>query len=123
MIRVGADEHGMAGREQQVAPRQIGPEGAGADANRLLAKFECAQKAWQACLDAATDSANVVPYPETLGYEVDALHALGRTSEVQLFRDCNKMSEMTQLHQQISWLRSRLNTAGVGCAPFAPRCK
>jgi Flp pilus assembly protein TadD len=48
-----------------------------AEANRLKAKFACAQKAWQECLDAATAAANVVPYPETLGYEVDAQRALG----------------------------------------------
>ena len=48
-----------------------------ADANRLKAKFSCAQELWQQCLDAATASANVVPYPETLGYEVDAQRALG----------------------------------------------
>ena len=48
-----------------------------ADANRLKAKFSCAQKLWQQCLDAATASATVVPYPETLGYEVDAQRALG----------------------------------------------
>ena len=47
------------------------------EANRLKARFLCALKRWQACLDAATASANVVPYPETLGYEADAQRALG----------------------------------------------
>jgi tetratricopeptide (TPR) repeat protein len=47
------------------------------EANRLKAKFSCALKRWQACLDAATAAANVVPYPETLGYEADAERALG----------------------------------------------
>jgi tetratricopeptide (TPR) repeat protein len=48
-----------------------------ADASRLLARVECALHRWQDCLDDATRSANLVPYPETLGYEVDALRALG----------------------------------------------
>jgi tetratricopeptide (TPR) repeat protein len=47
------------------------------EANRLLARFECALHRWQACLDAAKASADVVPYPEVLGYEVDAQRALG----------------------------------------------
>ena len=47
------------------------------EANKLKAKFLCALKRWQPCLDAATASANVVPYPETLGYEADAQRALG----------------------------------------------
>jgi tetratricopeptide (TPR) repeat protein len=47
------------------------------EANRLKAKYLCAFKRWQECLDAATASANVVPYPETLGYEADAQRALG----------------------------------------------
>jgi len=48
-----------------------------ADAYRRLANFECALKRWQACLDDATASANIVPYPETLGYKADAQTALG----------------------------------------------
>ena len=32
---------------------------------------------WQECLDAAKASADVVPYPEVLGYEADAQRALG----------------------------------------------
>jgi tetratricopeptide (TPR) repeat protein len=53
------------------------------EANKLKAKFLCAQKRWQECLDAATASANVVPYPETLGYEADAQRALGNTAAAQ----------------------------------------
>jgi tetratricopeptide (TPR) repeat protein len=48
-----------------------------ADALRAQARFECALKRWGDCLTHATASANVVPYPETLGYEADAQRALG----------------------------------------------
>lgn len=50
-----------------------------ADASRRLASFECALKRWQPCLNDATASASIVPYPETLGYKVDAQTALGDT--------------------------------------------
>jgi tetratricopeptide (TPR) repeat protein len=42
-----------------------------------LARIACATHQWQACLDAAKASAEVVPYPEVLGYEADAQRALG----------------------------------------------
>jgi tetratricopeptide (TPR) repeat protein len=48
-----------------------------ADALRAQARFECALHRWNDCLTHATASANVVPYPETLGYEADAQRALG----------------------------------------------
>ncbi len=48
-----------------------------ADALRALARFECADHRWQACLEHAVRSADIVPFPETLGYEVDAQRALG----------------------------------------------
>jgi tetratricopeptide (TPR) repeat protein len=48
-----------------------------ADAGRDLARFECALHDWKQCLADAGASAAVVPYPETLGYMVDAQHALG----------------------------------------------
>jgi len=48
-----------------------------ADANRLLARFSCALHDWRTCLGAASAAAAIVPYPETLGYEVDAQRALG----------------------------------------------
>ena len=51
------------------------------DALRFKARFECSLKKWQDCLNDATASANVVPYPETLGYEVDADKALGKNVE------------------------------------------
>lgn len=48
-----------------------------ADGYRLLARFECALHRWTECLADATTSANLVPFPETLGYEADAQRALG----------------------------------------------
>ncbi|MBV8750637.1 MAG: hypothetical protein JO103_13085, partial [Candidatus Eremiobacteraeota bacterium] len=47
------------------------------EANRVLARVDCALHRWRECLAAARASARVVPYPEVLGYEVDALRALG----------------------------------------------
>jgi tetratricopeptide (TPR) repeat protein len=49
-----------------------------ADGLRVLARVECALKDWSACLRDATASADLVPYPETLGYEADAQRALGQ---------------------------------------------
>jgi tetratricopeptide (TPR) repeat protein len=51
-----------------------------ADALRALARFECALHRWQDCLRDASASAAIVPYPETLGYEVDAQRALGNAA-------------------------------------------
>jgi tetratricopeptide (TPR) repeat protein len=48
-----------------------------ADALRTLARIECAEHDWQQCLTDAVASANIVPYPETLGYQADAQRALG----------------------------------------------
>ena len=47
------------------------------DATRAEARFACALHRWHVCLDNAIASANVIPYPETLGYEADAQRALG----------------------------------------------
>ncbi len=47
------------------------------EANRMLARVDCALHRWSDCLTAASASASVVPYPEVLGYEVDAQRALG----------------------------------------------
>ena len=47
------------------------------EANRFKARFECSLHRWEACRSDATASANIVPYPETLGYEADAERALG----------------------------------------------
>ncbi|MBC5799612.1 MAG: hypothetical protein GIX03_12110 [Candidatus Eremiobacteraeota bacterium] len=52
-----------------------------ADAQRFKARFECALKKWQECLTDAAASAAVIPYPETLGYEVDADRALGKNAD------------------------------------------
>ena len=52
-----------------------------ADALRLRARFECATHAWDACRTDAIASANVVPFPETLGYEADAQRALGQAKD------------------------------------------
>jgi tetratricopeptide (TPR) repeat protein len=73
-----------------------------ADANRLLAKYECAEHKWQACLDAAIASANVIPYPETLGYEVDAYRGLGRTSDAAQTDDLIVTEERIGNAQRIS---------------------
>lgn len=51
-----------------------------ADALRTLARIECSRHDWQQCLTDAVASANIVPYPETLGYEADAQRALGDTA-------------------------------------------
>ena len=48
-----------------------------ADALRTLARIECARHDWQQCLTDAQSSASIVPYPETLGYKVDAQRGLG----------------------------------------------
>ncbi|GAC1565688.1 MAG: hypothetical protein NVS3B17_23190 [Vulcanimicrobiaceae bacterium] len=48
-----------------------------ADAYRAKARVECALKRWNDCLASAQTSANMVPYPETLGFVEDAQRALG----------------------------------------------
>ena len=72
------------------------------EANKLKAKFNCALKHWQACLDAATASANVVPYPETLGYEADAQRALGNADEAKRIDDLIVTIEKIGNAQRIS---------------------
>ncbi len=47
-------------------------------AYRALARFCWATKDWHCALDAASKGANVIPEPETLGYEADAQRALGQ---------------------------------------------
>jgi len=51
-----------------------------ADAGRTVARIECSLHRWAACLTDASQSAAIVPYPETLGYEADAQRALGQTA-------------------------------------------
>ena len=48
-----------------------------ADALRALARFECAARRYAACLSDATRSADLVPFPEALGYKADAQRGLG----------------------------------------------
>ncbi len=48
-----------------------------ADAFRVLARFECAAHRYAACLSDATRSADLVPFPEALGYKADAQRGLG----------------------------------------------
>jgi tetratricopeptide (TPR) repeat protein len=58
-----------------------------ADAYRAAARFECALHQWQACLTDAKASADIVPYPESLGYEADAQLALGDAASAAQTRD------------------------------------
>ena len=58
-----------------------------ADALRTLARIECAQHDWQQCLTDAEASANIVPYPETLGYKADAQRALGHPADADATSD------------------------------------
>lgn len=48
-------------------------------AYRALARFCWGVKNWTCALDAAQKGANILPEPETLGYEADAQQALGQT--------------------------------------------
>lgn len=58
-----------------------------ADALRTLARIECARHDWQQCLTDAESSANIVPYPETLGYQADAQRALGNAADADRTAD------------------------------------
>jgi len=58
-----------------------------ADAYRAAARFECALHQWEACLADAKASADIVPYPESLGYEADAQLALGDPASAAQTRD------------------------------------
>jgi tetratricopeptide (TPR) repeat protein len=72
------------------------------EANRFKARFECALHEWQACLADATASANVVPYPETLGYEADAQRALGDSAGAARTDDLIRTVERIGNTQHIS---------------------
>jgi tetratricopeptide (TPR) repeat protein len=72
------------------------------EANRFKARFECATHAWQECLRDATASANVVPYPETLGYEADAQRALGDSAGAARTDDLIRTVERIGNTQHIS---------------------
>ena len=73
-----------------------------ADAGRDLARFECALHDWKACLDAARRSADLVPYPETLGYEADAQRALGDSAGAAETEDLIRTVERIGNTQHIS---------------------
>ena len=72
------------------------------DALRAEARFECALHRWSDCLASATASANVIPYPETLGYEVDAERALGDTVAATRTNDLIETIERIGNTQRIS---------------------
>ncbi|MDQ6944079.1 MAG: hypothetical protein M3169_16395 [Candidatus Eremiobacteraeota bacterium] len=67
-------------RALEVFPRYV-------EGFRLRARFECALARWEACRDDAMASANIIPYPETLGYAYDAERALGETEKARQTRD------------------------------------
>ncbi|BDE06501.1 hypothetical protein WPS_17770 [Vulcanimicrobium alpinum] len=72
------------------------------EANRMLARVTCALHRWQACLDAANASAAVVPYPEVLGYEVDAQRALGDAAAAERTDDLIRTVERIGNAQHVS---------------------
>jgi tetratricopeptide (TPR) repeat protein len=72
-FEAGDNDEALADERQAIA---IFPHYA--DGFRVLARVECALKQWTECLRDATTSADMVPYPETLGYEADAQRALGQ---------------------------------------------
>jgi tetratricopeptide (TPR) repeat protein len=72
------------------------------EANRVLARVDCALHRWQDCLDAAKASAAVIPYPEVLGYEVDALRALGNANAAAQTDDLIRTVERIGNAQHIS---------------------
>ena len=72
------------------------------EANRVLARVDCALHRWQDCLDAARASAAVIPYPEVLGYEVDAQRALGDAAGAAQTDDLIRTVERIGNTQRIS---------------------
>lgn len=54
-----------------------------AQAYRALARFCWAAKDWRCALDTAAKGANIIPEPETLGYEADAQRALGDAARAE----------------------------------------
>jgi tetratricopeptide (TPR) repeat protein len=92
------DNDGAIADEQRALERFPGYS----EANRLLARIDCALHRWQACLDAAQASAAVVPYPEVLGYEVDAQRALGDPAAAAQTDDLIRTIERIGNAQRIS---------------------
>ncbi len=72
------------------------------DASRAAARFSCALQRWSDCLSYAIASANVIPYPETLGYEADAQRALGKTDDARKTDDLIRTIERIGNTQRIS---------------------
>ncbi|MDB5043344.1 MAG: hypothetical protein JWN27_4070 [Candidatus Eremiobacteraeota bacterium] len=73
-----------------------------AEANRMLARVLCSLQRWQECLGAASASAAVVPYPEVLGYEVDAERALGDQASAAATDDLIRTIERIGNAQRVS---------------------
>jgi tetratricopeptide (TPR) repeat protein len=73
-----------------------------AEANRMLARVLCSLQRWQECLRAASASAAVVPYPEVLGYEVDAQRALGDPASAAATDDLIRTIERIGNAQHVS---------------------
>jgi tetratricopeptide (TPR) repeat protein len=73
-----------------------------ADALRAEARMECALERWHDCLVHATRSADIVPYPETLGYEADAQRALGDAMAAKQTDDLIRTVERIGNAQHIS---------------------
>jgi tetratricopeptide (TPR) repeat protein len=72
------------------------------EANRITARVACAVHRWQECLDAAKASAQVVPYPEVLGYEADAQRALGDSAGAARTNDLIRTIERIGNVQHVS---------------------
>ncbi|HTD32518.1 MAG TPA: hypothetical protein VK665_02565 [Candidatus Elarobacter sp.] len=72
------------------------------EANRMLARITCSLHRWRECLDAASASARVVPYPEVLGYEADAQRALGDAEEAARTEDTIETVERIGNAERIS---------------------
>ncbi|GAC1566571.1 MAG: hypothetical protein NVS2B3_00070 [Vulcanimicrobiaceae bacterium] len=73
-----------------------------ADAYRAEARVECALERWRDCLASATASANIVPYPETLGYQADAQRALGDDAAARATDDTIRAIEKIGNAQHVS---------------------
>ncbi|MDQ6943657.1 MAG: hypothetical protein M3169_14255 [Candidatus Eremiobacteraeota bacterium] len=72
------------------------------EANRLIARVACSVHRWRECLDAAKASAQVVPYPEVLGYEADAQRALGDVTGAAQTNDLIRTIERIGNAQHVS---------------------
>jgi Flp pilus assembly protein TadD len=73
-----------------------------ADALRDLARFECAAHRWHECLADATRSADLVPFPEALGYKADAQRGVGDAAGAAQTDDLIETVERVGNSQHIS---------------------